>query len=484
MKKIFVIILYLFSFIYATAQSYASIKGVIRNPFREFIILQSTDDYWISMRQDTIRLSKSGNFTYNYPLSEQEIKHVFLEVSKKQAFPLWIAKNQSLNIKVIDSVSPPLFSGPLAKLQQFVAEEEELEQNIYNQYKNRNPLLEKDSFYGSDAYFVIHDSITSDKIAFVSNYFKNTQTRHDKAFIKQQINTLVYRDLYYKLSMELPQIEKFKPYQVQQRITGSKPYKFSDIVNFNNPSLLKNHSYQSFSNRFFSAVALKNLKQKQDSFSKEQYYKEIFQLINLYSENTTANALLKTIFLNDEVRSLKYDHAEETAVVKLQQYLNMLSQEKPVHQEVLLVEQNLNAILEEKLALKKGTLAPDLVLLDSLGNKKSLSDYKGKLLYVDVWASWCRPCIASIPFWNQLTQKFADREDLAFLIISIDDDFSIWTKALQRFKPQGVNLSSIGGFKESELTKKYNIRALPSNILIDKEGKIIDARAEGLKILI
>ncbi len=477
MKNICILILCLFSIFRVLAQSFATIKGEVSNPSKQFMILHSTDDYWISIRQDTIKLNKSGSFSFRYPLQDK-MKDVFLEVSHNQKFPLYIAKNQVLIIKLIDSVTPPVFSGPLLKIHQFKADEKELEQNIYNHYKNRHPALEQDSFFGSDSYFKIQDSITADRIASVRKYFKNAKAAHEKAFVRQQVNSLIYSNLVYILNSDHAKIERFKPYQVHLHLSTAQSYRFSDSINFSDPSLLKYHYYQSFSNGFFSAIARKNLSQKQDSFSKEQYYHEIFQLLNAYSKNRKANALLKAVFLNDEVRSLKYESADEVTIHRLQQYLDVLGHEKTIQQEVFLIGQNLDAILEEKLALKRGTLAPNVELLDSLGNKKNLSDYKGKLVYIDVWASWCKPCINSIPYWNQLVKQFADRKDINFLFISIDDDVSNWTKALERFKPQGDNFSSLGGFKESELARKYKIRALPSTILIDEGGKIINASAE------
>jgi thiol-disulfide isomerase/thioredoxin len=477
MKRNFLISIFLLSFLPALTQSFATIKGQVQNPLREFILLHSLDDYLITMRKDTIKLSTDGSFEYRCPIKE-EVRNVFLEVSLKQGFPVWIAKNQSLTVKVVDSISQPVFSGSLSKIHEYIEEEQGFFRKIYNDYLARNPELNENAFFGTDEYFTIHDSITQDRIAFLHSYFTKVQAIHERVFVAQQVKSLIYSDLYYKLAMQHPAIEKFKPYQTHFRLYGRKPYKFSELITFNETSLLKLRSYQSFSNSFFPRIALKKLKEKKQAFSSEQYFREINKAIDAFSKDKTANALLKTVFINKEIRNLTFTHEEEGKVAVIRKYLDRLKTEKSVQNQLVLVEQNLDAILEEKLALKKGTPAPELVLLDSSGNRKNLSDYKGKLLYVDVWASWCGPCIASFPYWNELTKKFAGREDVAFLIISIDDDNARWLNGVQRFKPEGTNLSSLGGFKESELVKKYNIRALPANILIDKEGRIIDAKAQ------
>ena len=110
------------------------------------------------------------------------------------------------------------------------------------------------------------------------------------------------------------------------------------------------------------------------------------------------------------------------------------------------------------------------------GGTTSLSDLKGKLLYIDVWATWCRPCLAEIPALKALQDKFKNNKDIEFVSLSIDDDREAWRKAVKDKDLKGVQLIADKAF-ESQFIQDYSINQIPTFLLIDKEGKIIDPNA-------
>ena len=110
------------------------------------------------------------------------------------------------------------------------------------------------------------------------------------------------------------------------------------------------------------------------------------------------------------------------------------------------------------------------------GGTTSLSDLKGKLLYIDVWATWCRPCLAEIPALKALQDKFKNNKDIEFVSLSIDDDREAWGKAVKDKDLKGVQLIADKAF-ESQFIQDYSINQIPTFLLIDKEGKIIDPNA-------
>lgn len=103
--------------------------------------------------------------------------------------------------------------------------------------------------------------------------------------------------------------------------------------------------------------------------------------------------------------------------------------------------------------------------------------FKGKYVYVDLWASWCGPCRIEMPYMTQLRNKYSE-EQLAILSISLDkkEDRDKWLKAIEDLKMNWPNWIVFGGF-ESNFTRKYNITAIPRYLLIDPEGRIINANA-------
>jgi thiol-disulfide isomerase/thioredoxin len=122
---------------------------------------------------------------------------------------------------------------------------------------------------------------------------------------------------------------------------------------------------------------------------------------------------------------------------------------------------------------EKGALAYDFSGKDTKGKEHKLSDYKGTLVYVDVWATWCGPCIAQIPALKKLEKKFHGKP-ITFLSISLDKqkDLKKWKDFIKEKNLGGVQLIADKEFK-SDIAKTYEIKGIPRFMLFDKEGKVI-----------
>lgn len=118
-------------------------------------------------------------------------------------------------------------------------------------------------------------------------------------------------------------------------------------------------------------------------------------------------------------------------------------------------------------------------MLSLKGDTLSLASLKGKVVYIDFWASWCGPCRMEFPYSKQLHAKLTDKQkkDIVFLYISIDDTVEIWKKAIESLKlDNGLHGLSLGGWA-SQAAKFFNINAIPRYILINKEGVIVNNNA-------
>ena len=103
----------------------------------------------------------------------------------------------------------------------------------------------------------------------------------------------------------------------------------------------------------------------------------------------------------------------------------------------------------------------------------SLSSFKGNLVYIDVWATWCSPCIAEIPSLKKLQKDYEDQE-IVFLSVSVDTDKDAWVKMLSDDDLSGVQLWADGW---SEISKSYAIFGIPRFMLIDQTGRLVSVDA-------
>ncbi len=124
--------------------------------------------------------------------------------------------------------------------------------------------------------------------------------------------------------------------------------------------------------------------------------------------------------------------------------------------------------LEKFKSLLPGNVAPKLNFEDPKGENKTLSDFRGKLLVIDIWATWCGPCIAETPHFEKLNEKYGSK--IQFISVSIDENKEKWLNFLKKHKHKVPQFRSMRSNFEA-----YYLSGVPRFMLIDKEGKFIDA---------
>jgi thiol-disulfide isomerase/thioredoxin len=138
-----------------------------------------------------------------------------------------------------------------------------------------------------------------------------------------------------------------------------------------------------------------------------------------------------------------------------------------------------DSILGNKIALKrkmiKGRPALDFEFTTLEYEQMKLSDLKGKVVYIDFWASWCTPCLRQLPAMKKIKEYFKDK-DVVFLNISIDVSPADWRIAIEQYGITGINTCSPGE-RQSPLALKYDIQGVPSYFIIDRNGNFATDQA-------
>lgn len=112
-------------------------------------------------------------------------------------------------------------------------------------------------------------------------------------------------------------------------------------------------------------------------------------------------------------------------------------------------------------------LAPDFSLTDLEGRKLNLADYKGKVVLLDFWATWCGPCRTEIPHFVEMQNKYGP-EGFQVIGISMDDDAKPVREFYQQYK---LNYPAAVG--DDKLAERYGgVLGLPVNFILDREGRI------------
>lgn len=161
-----------------------------------------------------------------------------------------------------------------------------------------------------------------------------------------------------------------------------------------------------------------------------------------------------------------------------------LSEAYPANKHVLDLKRRVNEMrrseqqrLEVEKNLAVGNMAPEVVLPDPDGNPVSLSSLRGNVVLIDFWAAWCNPCRIA----NPKLKKFYDlyrSKGFEIYAISLDRNREQWVQGIREDKINWIQVSDLR-FWNSPVVSLYNVEAIPFNVLVDREGRIM---ARGLNM--
>jgi thiol-disulfide isomerase/thioredoxin len=162
--------------------------------------------------------------------------------------------------------------------------------------------------------------------------------------------------------------------------------------------------------------------------------------------------------------SFPNDRKKEEVLAELQAAKEKMS--------VQLYKDMIDKSVKEHGEIRKGAPVFDFTGYDANGNPVKLSQFKGKYIYLDFWATWCGPCIKEYPFFQELYHKYRDRGDIVFISVSTDQDKDKWLQYMKEHTHETISIHVSNSF-----LNPYKIAFIPRFMLIDKDFTFFDPSA-------
>lgn len=196
-------------------------------------------------------------------------------------------------------------------------------------------------------------------------------------------------------------------------------------------------------------------------------------------KNADGQAAMQTVFNSVQTILIKIDLLQSF-------YYSMSTQPEKAKDYFAIIRSNttsdyfINLAKEKLIAINKtakGKPSPEFNFESIDGKAYSLSDFKGDYVFIDVWATWCAPCIQQIPAIKELEETFKDK-NITFISISVDREnaYNKWKDFVNKKELGGVQLYADNSF-ESDFIEAFGITSIPRFIIIDPDGNIVNANA-------
>ncbi|HZV68482.1 MAG TPA: TlpA disulfide reductase family protein [Saprospiraceae bacterium] len=432
------------------SQNTATVSGTISNPKGDMVYLKYYTDY-ISYNEvivDSTELDKKGNFymTFKWDHPSPLTFYHGDEVTEMYMSP---GDNLKLTLDTKEFDETVKYEGKGAYLNNYLAQKVLLFPGLGGtEYK----MNEKE-------FTRLIDSIHMKELAYFKDYFAKQDSREPSvsSFIENEEMNINYTWAVNKTSY--PSYHKYLN-QIKGSFEVSPAYyDFLKEIPTMNTKAIHSMMYLEFLSGYVEQEISK-LQQKDTSAS-------AMEIKDQYIEKNLSGEIKEYILAEWAFNTL----TDENDIATGKEILDKLIMQNPESQYVALIK-NTMAIAE---MLQPGNPAPDFTYSDLEGKMVSLHDFRGKVVYLDIWASWCGPCRGEIPFAKKLEEEMKGK-DVVFLSVSVDVDEDAWKKIIKDKSMGGIHLISKGNF-DSQIAKLYNVKGIPMYLIIGKDGNIVSNNA-------
>lgn len=301
------------------------------------------------------------------------------------------------------------------------------------------------------------DTIRQIKEQFLEHYISQNSDL-DKHFIESEKARIQYQWANQRLSYP----KAYAYYTGEQPSLPENYDRYLEELKLDNPEMINLIAYARFLSQYVDKLASEQFEMYSLSKDENKWALVKFDVVAGHFENEAVKDYLYFRTIKDRIKYYGINNIDS---------LLTIFHDRVNNQDYLAKVEDLK---QKWTALAQGEPAPDFAFPNVKGDTFSLSDFRGKFVYIDVWATWCTPCKKELPHMKRLMKKYDDR-DIVFLGISIDGQKENWEEMVRDKDIQGIQLYA--GGPRTSITEDYMIHGIPRFILIDKSGNIHDAQA-------
>lgn len=291
-----------------------------------------------------------------------------------------------------------------------------------------------------DSIFTLrHEFLQNAARQIPSWYLNYEQTRLGYAGAQEKLNARMYRKIL------LDKKDEVGRHFLEE--TASLP--------LNVPELVNSSEYHSYLNDYFFIKNDPDLR----GFPKETTQQKKYVQNRFTLESKELKGIVKDVYLTGQLAE------------RISKYRYLLDSSALNHVQDRTLNTYLHGLYIAKPLLPAGTIAPYFYLTNPEGSYFTPADFKGKVLLINFWATWCKPCIKEIPDENALVNEYKDKP-VAVVNICMNSSTQAWHKLSQKHNVLAVNLFTQGNWAD-KISKDYGVSSWPHRVLIDQEGKVV-----------